>query len=667
MKTIFLYILIFVSTIAHGYQSQSDLQQFIYRNYVKNPGFENVKSNWTSSGGTFTVTTSTGLITGQASGDWDSSAAAQTLSNSTFSVTSGDAGTNGVASCRIKTATGTATHTIEAFDSTNTAILASATITSSTTAGVRTSVNFIFPTAATNIQLRLKSVASNEPEIYIDDCYIGQADNIQNISQATLYGTLTYAGTTNCDWANATNSTTFTSFAADADCPTPTVTGGATAPTTKIPAVRLQNLPPGQYYFVVQGSFFVQSSLRSFFKRLSDGTNTTSSAENYADTGALDIEGLFTGFISYTTTQADITVQIQAATDTGTADLHVLNSITNRALQIQIYRFPSVSEVSYRADLASWRVDANIAGANPSLGTAAQTAYVGVENSALTLTNNSGSDPSVQIPCSATNPPTGSTCAAGNESIGVSFTIPRAGDYLACASFQTNSQAGASNGPPTFQIVETPTNAQTISQEGKSRVQGGGNGNITNGNLIWPFPSVCGTFTFASTGQKVLRLFYEQLANTTATVMLADADTSQGQRDVHWTVTSLSQQVPAPLLVGSVTSSSAGADKIEHVSFGGASQPSNCTASPCTIYNSSGGVSSVTRTSTGLYVVNFNTGTFSSSISCTCSGFNHAPNAVYCFLEGGSVASSTARQVSLRSDAGTQLDGSADVICMGAK
>lgn len=195
-----------------------------------------------------------------------------------------------------------------------------------------------------------------------------------------------------------------------------------------------------------------------------------------------------------------------------------------------------------------WRVDANISGANPSLGASAVTSYTGIENASLTLTNNSTFGPGVMnasIPCSSTNTPTVTpsatdTCSAGNESVGVAFYVPEPTTVIACVEFAyfNSGTCCTTESKTTFEIVETPTNAQTINQEGNSRVTGGVDTDSSGANAgRTPF-NLCGTFYFATAGQKVLRLFYEQSITgaPAAPLIYGDADSNNGQRDIHWTV-----------------------------------------------------------------------------------------------------------------------------------
>jgi len=159
------------------------------QNILQNPGFEGT-GDWTASGGATTAINTTAVGTGSKGYDWDSNSASQTLSSDSVTIPNGLKGKNGVVSCAIKTVSGTSTHTIQAYDGTN--IIASTSITSDTGSFARTSLNFVFPTSGSAV-LRLVSVASNEPEIYIDDCYMGLAEGF-NIGSISQYGDWTTYG-----------------------------------------------------------------------------------------------------------------------------------------------------------------------------------------------------------------------------------------------------------------------------------------------------------------------------------------------------------------------------------------------------------------------------------------------------------------------------------------
>jgi hypothetical protein len=544
-------------------------------NLLPNPGWETVTTGYTASGGTYTrTTTAANVASGIGAGSWDSNGAAQTLLSGSLTIPAGAYGQNGVVSCKLKCDTGTCTHTLTADDGTNHLASAQA-ITSSTSQYPRTSVNFIFPSSG-SVRLKLASVAADEPTVYIDDCYLGLADgfNLQSISQAEIYGTLSYAKTASCVWSKTTTGT----FAADTDCPTATVTGNASAPTTKVPGIRFANgLPPGRYELWSAGAFYCQRSSTSclFEVNMTDGasavTKSSTIAHAFTDTaGVIEANGsTLIGSFELGTAQGDTTIQanivsLSAATTTAT-----INGDTS-ATTFVLKRFPTSGETAYRPDLTNWKVDANLAGANFTLGTSNQATYVGMTNAGITLTNNAGSgNLTAQVACSTTNPPTGTTCSAGTEDNGISFVLPTAGDIEVCVYGGHIADVGSAAAPGSldaaFTIVETPINAQTVTQTGKTKFPSGmEDASAVNTRILGTHPvGFCDIFPMASAGQKAFRLFYEQSVSGTVngSSFIADGSASVGQRDVRWTVRPINQPVPAPILVGSVASNSPGSTK----------------------------------------------------------------------------------------------------------
>lgn len=193
---------------------------------------------------------------------------------------------------------------------------------------------------------------------------------------------------------------------------------------------------------------------------------------------------------------------------------------------------PSWSSVYY--------VAANLTGANPSMGTSNQTSYVEITNSGLTLTPLSGSA-AAGVMCSTTNAATApstspTTCAAGDESVGISFTIPTIGSYEVCAYFPHYISNGATgDAAVTFQLIETPTNAQTLTFQSGARITSA----LSTASIQVIHPnSLCGIFTWASTGTVGVRLMYEQAITATvnSNLILSDENTSNGQRAMLFTV-----------------------------------------------------------------------------------------------------------------------------------
>lgn len=623
-------------------------------NLLVNGGFESGKAQWTASGGTFTTTTTAAnLGKGSVAGSWNSSGAAQTLTSTAVAIPAGLYGRNGVASCIIQGAS--ATHTLQAYDGSN--ILASTTITSQSEYA-RTSVNFIFPSSG-NISLRLVSVAADEPTVYIDDCYLGDADgyNISQISQANLIGSAYFATTANCTF---TRTNTALGAFSDADCPGPTVEvnpGPGVIQTTdaNAPVVTVNNLAPGTYVAHFIGQSEIQTSAQRNSLAINDGTTTAGQVAGPAFTsgGAFHVTGVFTYSV-----EGNRSFQLYGSSAANAID--IVLTTANQRLYFYLERFPTSSEIAYRADLVNWKVDANISGSDVSLGTSAQTSYVGAENGSLTLTNNSGrNNLTAQIPCSSTNAPTGTTCSVGNESVGVSFTIPQATDVQACVSF-AHQVATAASGRlvADFQIVETASNAQTVIQEGKGRVESA----IQTDSLSLSFPHrLCGTFTFASAGQKTLRLMYEQSVTATVSTntIRGDAAANNGQRDIHWEVYPINQATNFPSLVGSVTSSSTGQVRTEVANI-------NCDAGSAITSQIGSWVSSIGNISGGACAVTLATGAFSSAPYCFAvdnSGFSTTGK-----IYSAQTTSATALSVDCEDDAsGACSSFDANIQCIGPK
>ncbi len=212
---------------------------------------------------------------------------------------------------------------------------------------------------------------------------------------------------------------------------------------------------------------------------------------------------------------------------------------------------------------APWYISASFAGAScdPDMGVSAVTSYTELANGNCTLTPISGSA-AVGVMCSGTNegatPSTSATtCASagaggGNESMGVKFAIPTSGIYKVCVETSWNGQVDSQKSVnPAWEVIETPTNAQTLTLEGGSRVtvnvlgmkasaaEIAAGGGIDFG--FGPPIHVCGLFNWTADAAgtvKGVRLMYEQSIGGTpdASLMLADSSANDGQRNAHFTV-----------------------------------------------------------------------------------------------------------------------------------
>jgi hypothetical protein len=116
----------------------------------------------------------------------------------------------------------------------------------------------------------------------------------------------------------------------------------------------------------------------------------------------------------------------------------------------------------------------------------------------------------------------------------------------------------------------------------------------------------------------------------------------------------------APILIGGVTSSTTGSERIER-----ASVTSTCSSTPCTINSGTPAISSITRASTGLYTVNFAAGTFSANPSCTCSTSVSTFNSI-CAINSNSTSAVTVNTANQQAS-GAQIDVAFSLICMGPR
>lgn len=140
-------------------------------NLLKNPGFEatTFSTNWTASGGTFVVGTSTNIGTGLKGAVFTPSAGSQTVTSDAITIPNGLYGVAAEVSCFFKSSA--TDYVLSAYNGTSN--VTSATISASTNFGPQKIV-FTMPTSGT-IALRIAS-ASAAAALSIDDCYLGYSE-----------------------------------------------------------------------------------------------------------------------------------------------------------------------------------------------------------------------------------------------------------------------------------------------------------------------------------------------------------------------------------------------------------------------------------------------------------------------------------------------------------
>ena len=615
-----------------------------------NSDWNQTAANWTASGGTYARTTTAANIQppSTGAGSWDSNASGQTLTSNSVTVTSGDgvSGANGAVAFWLKCDTGTCTHKIQAYDGTN--VLNEKTITSSTSGFVLNSINFIFPTSGT-VTSRVISVASNEPTLYLGRAFFGRAENfnLAKITGGTFFGGGAWAATASCAWGRTVNS--FGDYTADTDCPTPTVRGKAAAPGTKIPALVFASFPRGNYQIRSTGRFYKDSAANAVCNwRFSDGVNFSAASAGY-NANNVDMQGSISGGFYNATDRSNVTLIVQAANSDNTTNCS-MNPADASYFDIEVYYFPDFDSDAYTPDKLGWVVYGTTAGADISLGTSTVASPTEIVSSSLTMTKGTYSLP-VEVPCSSTNPSTGTTCSAGSEGLGVVYTQPTEGLVEACFDF-THQIVIGSNGPDIstfFRIVETENNAQTALQTGTyiARHRAGESDTPGQRPSFGPSARLC-NLLYLQPGKRTLRLnFTQTVVNTLTSSTILD-------NTFAFSVKPLNQATPAPLIKNSVTSNSSGVERIERAHF--------TNTGSCAVETQSGvWIASVSDPGTGQCAITFSSGIFSAKPACSCS----TVGGEYCAL--GVLPTVSGLSTVTRTDAGTLTDDAFDLICMGPR
>ena len=628
-------------------------------NLLKNPGFESRTSQWSKTGSSTFTMESAAPLAGTYSAIWDASATGEFFRSSTYTIPAGLKGTTCLIQMKYLWDTGTSGHILMNVDD-GTNNVATMSLDPTTSGVPRTAqLNFTCPTSGT-VRFELESTA-NAVAFTVDEAYLGSGRNSAQLSQAELYAGVVYNNAVNCDVS--TTSGTVSELADDADCNSRSSVGNAQFVNNRF-KMRVAALPKGNYQLQTMLPFYsdaATTSCEAYVKATAGGMPTTYLIAAGA-TGALYLgnpQGVSTTAVWNNPNdvgQVDFYIEYRRTAGAGACHM-ATTSAGGSAFSMSLLKFPVQSAEAVTLETSGWRVDANIGGTNPNMGTAAQSSYIGIEDAGLDLVNNAGSGSiAAQIPCSSTNAPTGLTCAAGNESVGVAFNLPSAGDVVACATFSQEINTGAGGSLiSTFQLVETAPNAQTIIQEGKSRItaQGRAASTIVNQPI-----RVCGNFTFSSAGQKVIRAMYEQ--SVTATInnnlILADRNTSNGQRDIHFEVYPLNQQMPTPVFtaINKKTESNTPGERVERAAI-------TCSTSSTIGAQSGAWLSAIGNRSTGQCTITMANGMFSSAPAC-----------VITLKDGGTLTSSYAAINVVSTTSLTVVYSAASnwegyLVCMGPK
>jgi hypothetical protein len=532
-------------------------------NLILNPMCERNIANITASSVAPTSTTSGGL-NGFTDCSWNPTASGQKITWAMKTLPKGISGANCEARIQYQ---GQGSSLVKAYVNIGTASYPSGgfQLPGPTSSAVDVSIaNFICSETPT-LTLESTGDAPNTPYTV----YVGEATNIGSVAQATVIGTAYQPGASNCAFSQTTSAgeNSWVDLGSAGSCASAwQVTGQVTATGATAHTITINNMPPGDYEFIVDAPFTLSGAGVCSF-RFSDGTSDFGFSQ-LATTSGNEI-GTLHGVISYTS-PASRTFKIQAADNT--TGCSVANDTAGRKFLWTVKRFPSSSEISTRNPLLYY----------PTYSAKVSSAGVVSDEGTDWLNGN---------------------CSVANTS---EFTC----------SF--NSGIFSTSGP---NCVVTGFDTSTAAPIGK-------------------------VFTAESTSSVVIKTYNNSATATAFAFRLLCQGSSPAS-------------VPVPLLVGSVTSNSSGAERHERATIA-----NNGTAS---ITRQSGSwLSSVTRNGTGDVTINIASGMFSDVPSCNCTAVDSGGNTTTCIINNATTPTTTAVRF-LVSAGATASDRGFHVACMGAR
>jgi hypothetical protein len=465
------------------------------------------------------------------------------------------------------------------FDDTNDAIVHRQALThTSSTVKQYVSGGFLAGATSYKVVIHVASASSSSYALEIDSIRIwNPAASIMNVSQASFVGESYIASTTNCQWTRS--STTVGAFGTDADCPGPTIVksyiGSWQITDSDLPRQTINNLPPGEYEVTIIANV-AMSTAQNMSLAISDGTTTCEPQGGNANSaGSVGVS--VTCSFTYTTS-GNRFFELYAGSPSVTVNLN--NNVTGprASLKFIVKRFPTSSELAVNPSQT----------ANSWSGYHANTCTWARTNTALGA-------PTDDATCSlveSTNQNFGTVSTSGSVSPAITFTPSRAGRYYVCAN--TGLSTTATNAILTGRL----TDGTTVIAESQVRSYNGGGG-IENG----PFISLCGVYVASTTASRTLSI---QTASSTGAVNLGSASVARGA--IEWSIFQIDQSFPAPVLVGSVTSGSSGALRLDSASV--------TAAGVVTELGGSDWINGNCSLATSKFTCNFQSGTFSAAPQC---------------------------------------------------
>lgn len=561
-----------------------------------NNDFESALSGtWTASGGAASQVTSGGnLLFGAGSGLFNASASAQTFSSNAVSIPNGLLNQNGLAYCSIKTA---------ATDYKLQVVQVSTVIAENVIPAIsgteRVYVPFVFPGSG-NVFLRAIS-QSDAADLVLDECYLGSSE-AKEFSQASLFGTATDQAS--CQYSNSTAGSWQDMPQVTGTCGIYSFTGKLSTSGSVLPSFQIADMPAGNYKIDVTGAFVCANSgtNQNCNFSLYDGT-TRYNAQNIISSvgtgGFIGVNSL-SFLVSKGAASSNQIFKLQSyVNNQATLNVDGTSGTSTSPLVFSVYRFPSGSEQVQRVN------------EQPSYAIVKSVQTLTDTITAGTFTNFSNASFA-----SGTKTYLGSAAACSSPNSANDICL-RAG-YLKQGVYDVYVTAGFYSTSTAECVLELYDGAASIGQvyvvpPNVASAQASNTG--LHGMLVVNAP----------TQNKEIVFRAKQQSGSGGCTLIS----SSGSGDIELGIKPSTMSIADYVLKNSkqVVSSAPWLDF--NFAFGGATYAStDCTSSPCTLYNSSGGVTSVTRTGVGQYTINFQAGLCATPINCQFSSRATSASAV---------------------------------------
>jgi hypothetical protein len=539
-------------------------------------------------------------------------------------------------------------------------------------------VNFVGPSSG-SVGVQVGSTASSTGTYNVDQCYIGKANNLTNVSQAQLIGQVKVTGCTS-QWN--TSATSLSAFGTQTGCTYQTF-GQALAPSTNIPGFKFASLAAGDYTLVYSGAIQETASLKSAYFQWTDGTNTAKEVSQLYNNNAGAGGALTPGFqqsITYTTPQSNVTLQVFGYADSGgSANIYGQSLPTGTQGVFSLYYFPSGSQLAYQSNKNYLPTVQKFTSGSGTYIPPTGVSYIKVKmvgggggggGGGTTSGTDGGAGGNTTFGTSllAANGGSGglkedgAVTSGGTASLGtgpIGTTIQGGSSPLGSYGATVNNVNGGSGASSPFGGAGVGGNGTAGTAAIANTGSGGGGGGSNNvATSLGGNGGASGGYIDAIINGPSSSYSYAIGAAGTAGTAGTNGNAGSAGGSGYIEVTEYYGAGNAPITIGSVTSNSSGTERTERLAITTA-----CTSGTCAIGSQSGNwLTSVTFASTGNFTGNIAAGIFSAAPTCVCT--NLSGNTRGCSI--GTLSASTF-QVTTYLNPSTSENDPFTVFCMGPR